>query len=145
MASIHHFENFSVVANGVNIEVDLSRLEGNFNRAQYKLDSAIMTSMEKYMPKRSGQFVNTTKAMSAAVAGTGTVVAAASPMGRFLYEGNAMIGERSRSAWAKKGEKKILSGGRLNYTSGGPHWFDRAKESDMDNWESIVRNEIGGG
>ena len=143
--AIHHFESFSVVANGVNIEVDMSRLERNFNEAQYKLDNAIMTSMEPLMPMQSGQFINVTKGMSAALAGTGVVVAAAPPMGRFLYEGNAMVGIRSRSAWAKKGEKKETTGKALSYTRGGPHWFDKAKDKDADNWVELVQKTIGGG
>ena len=145
MAKVHHFKNFSVVSDGVNIEIDMSRLEKNFNEAQYRLDSAIMTSMEPLMPMQSGQFINVTKSMSAALAGTGQVVAAAPPMGRFLYEGNAMVGQYSRSAWAKKGEKKVLSGGKLNYSRGGPHWFDKAKERDMDSWEEVVKKAIGDG
>lgn len=145
MAKVHHFKNFSVVSDGVNIEVDMSRLEKNFNEAQYRLDSAIMTSMEPLMPMQSGQFINVTKGMSAALAGTGQVVAAAPPMGRFLYEGNAMVGQYSRSAWAKKGEKKVLSGGKLSYSRGGPHWFDKAKEKDMDSWEEVVKKAIGDG
>lgn len=143
--AIHHFESFSVVANGVSIEVDMSRLERNFNEAQYELDNAIMTSMETFMPERKGQFIAITKGMSAALAGTGVVVAAAPPMGRFLYEGNAMVGIRSRSAWAKKGEKKETTGKKLSYTRGGPHWFDKAKEKDSDNWVELVQKTIGGG
>lgn len=143
--AIHHFESFSVVANGVSIEVDMSRLERNFNEAQYKLDNAIMTSMEPFMPENKGQFIAITKGMSAALAGTGVVVAAAPPMGRFLYEGNAMVGIRSRSAWAKKGEKKETTGKKLSYTRGGPHWFDKAKDKDADNWVELVQKTIGGG
>ena len=81
--------------------------------------------------------------MSAAVAGTGQVVAAAPPSGRFLYEGQAMIGRYSKSAWAKKGEKKVLSGKSLTYTRGGPKWFDKAKAKDSDNWVRIVKKEVG--
>ena len=142
---IHHFENFSVIADGVKIEVDMGRMEDNFNKAQFALDSAIMTSMEPLMPMQSGQFIAVTKGMSAALAGSGQVVAAAPPMGRFLYEGNAMVGKYSRSAWAKKGEKKVTTGGKLTYTRGGPHWFDEAKEKDMDSWEQVVKNAMGGG
>ena len=47
---IHHFKGFSVIEDGVDIRVDMDRLEDNFNRAQYALDSAIMTSMELLMP-----------------------------------------------------------------------------------------------
>ena len=127
----------------MDIRVDMDRLEDNLNRAQYALDSAIMTSMEPLMPMETGQFIAVTKGMSAAVAGTGQVVAAAPPSGRFLYEGQAMIGRYSKSAWAKKGEKKVLSGKSLTYTRGGPKWFDKAKAKDGDNWVRIVKNEVG--
>lgn len=140
---IHHFKGFSVIEDGVDIRVDMDRLENNFNRAQYALDSAIMTSMEPHMPMETGQFIAVTKGMSAAVAGTGQVVAAAPPSGRFLYEGQAMIGRYSKSAWAKKGEKKVLSGKSLTYTRGGPKWFDKAKAKDSDNWVRIVKKEVG--
>lgn len=140
---IHHFKGFSVIEDGVDIRVDMDHLEDNFNRAQYALDSAIMTSMEPHMPMETGQFIAVTKGMSAAVAGTGQVVAAAPPSGRFLYEGKAMIGRYSKSAWAKKGEKKVLSGKSLTYTRGGPKWFDKAKAKDGDNWVRIVKKEVG--
>lgn len=143
---IHHFESFSVVTDSVSIEVDLKRLEDNFNRAQYELDSAIMTSMVPYMPRRDGQFINVTKGMSAALAGSGKVVAAAPPYGRFLYEGKVMVGEKSRSPWAKKGEKKVVTGRNLTYSGGGQdHWFDKAKASDGDNWVELVKSIAGGG
>lgn len=147
MASeIHHFENFSVIADSVSIEVDLKRLENNFNRAQFALDSAIMTSMVPFMPRRDGQFIAVTKGMSAAVAGTGKVIAAAPPYGRFLYEGKVMIGEKSRSPWAKKGEKKAVTGRNLTYSGGGrAHWFDAAKDADGDDWVKLVKQIAGGG
>lgn len=143
--NIHHFDSFSVITDVVDIQVDMSRMEDNFNKAQFALDSAIMTSMEPFMPMQSGQFIAVTKGMSAAVAGTGQVVAAAPPSGRFLYEGKAMVGIKSRSAWAKKGEKKVLSGGNLTYTRGGSKWFDKAKAKDGDNWVHLVKKTAGGG
>lgn len=142
---IHHFKSFSVITDSVDIKVDMKRLENNFNEAQFKLDGAIMTSMEPHMPMQSGQFIAVTKGMSGAIAGTGEVVAAAPPMGRFLYEGQAMVGVKSRSAWAKKGERKELSGKSLTYSRGGPHWFDKAKAKDGDNWVNLVKKTAGGG
>lgn len=140
----HHFSGFSVVTDGVEIKVDMSRLENNFNEAQFALDSAIMTSMEPFMPHQTGTFINVTKAMSASVAGTGQVMAAAPPMGRFLYEGKVMVGEKSRSAWAKKGERKVTTGKRLTYSNGRTdHWFDKAKAKDMGSWNDVVKEKVG--
>ena len=144
---IHKFNGFTILEDGVRIELNLDRLENNFNRAQYALDSAVMTSMEPLMPMDTGQFINVTKEMSAAMAGTGKVVAAAPPHGRFLYEGKVMVGERSRSAWARKAEKKVVTKFNLQYSRPGakPHWFDEAKKKDGDNWVDLVKKTAGGG
>lgn len=128
------------------MDVDMKRFANQFNKAQFALDSAIMTSMQPFMPRRDGTFIDLTKAQSAAIAGTGKVVAAAPPYGRFLYEGKVMIGENSRSPWAKKGEKKVVTGRDLTYSGGGQaHWFDKAKEVDGDNWVDLVKKTAGGG
>ena len=86
----------------IELDVDLSRFEKQYGEAQWLLDNMVMTSMQPYMPMRTGTFINVTKAMSSAIAGSGTVIAAAPPFGRFLYEGKVMVGEESRSPWAKK-------------------------------------------
>lgn len=137
------------------MKLDMSRVENNFNKAQFALDSAVMTSMVPLMPMGTGQFIAETKAMSAAMAGTGEVVAAAPPSGRFLYEGKTMVDVKTGSPWARKGAKKVLVsefGGKTNAKqnlsfSGGakPRWFDEAKKKDGDNWIDLVKKTAGGG
>lgn len=140
------FDDIKVSSGSMTVDVSMKKLANRFNKAQYELDSAIMTSMEPFMPRRDGTFINTTKAQSAALAGTGKVVAAAPPYGRFLYEGKVMIGEKSRSPWAKKGEKKVVTGRNLTYSGGGQaHWFDAAKGADLDEWVNLVKKTAGGG
>lgn len=140
------FNDIKVRTDNMTADVSMKELANRFNKAQYELDSAIMTSMEPYMPRRDGTFINTTKAMSAALAGTGKVIAAAPPYGRFLYEGKVMIGEKSRSPWAKKGEKKVVTGRNLTYSGGGQaHWFNVAKAADGDEWVNLVKKTAGGG
>lgn len=134
----------------IELEVDLSRFDKQYGEAQYELDSAVMLSMEKYMPKRDGVFINVTKGMSASLAGSGIVVAAAPPFGRFLYEGKVMVGEKSRSAWAKKGEQKEVIDKNLNYDkSANPdvtdHWFDEAKKNHLNAWLKLAKKTAGGG
>ena len=65
----------------VDMHIDLRRFEKQYNKAQYALDSTVMTHMVPFMPHQTGTFINVTRTMSAALAGTGTVVAAAPPMG----------------------------------------------------------------
>lgn len=134
--------------------LDLTRFGPQISRAQYELDSMVMADMVPLMPMQTGTFINVTKAMSAAYAGTGKVVAAAPPMGRFLYEGKTMVDEKTGSPWARKDARKVLvsqySGKtnaqpNLTYTRGQSHWFEEAKERKSKKWIAHVKKTAGGG
>ena len=132
------------------MEIDLNRFEKQYNKAQYKLDSMVMDSMVPFMPMETGTFINVTRAMSAALAGSGKVVAAAPPMGRFLYNGKLMIGEYTLSAFAAKGEKKVVTDTDLQYSKtthseAQSHWFEAAKAKDGKKWIAEVKHIAGGG
>ncbi len=140
----------------IELEVDLSRFEKQYEDAQYVLDSMVMASMVPYMPHRDGVFIDVTRAMSESLAGSGTVVAAAPPFGRFLYEGKVMVDEVTGSPWARKGAKKVLvsefSGetkAKENITYSNrdatDHWFETAKKKHLDEWLKEVKETAGGG
>lgn len=133
--------------NEMALNVDLSRFERQYERAQYALDSMIMTSMKPYMPMQTGTFINVTSAQSAALAGTGKVVAAAAPMGRFLYEGKVMVDPATNSPWARPGARKVVVDKDLEYSNprATPHWFDTAKQKHGKSWERAVKRIAGGG
>ena len=145
-----HFPSFSIVNGDVQIKVDLSRVEQQVREAQYALASAIMTSMVQFMPMETGNFIQRTRMISASMAGTGTVCAAAPPMGRFLYEGKVMVDELTGSAWARKGARKVVTDKALDFFKGAnpqvtDHWFDAAKKADLKDWVSLVKKTAGGG
>lgn len=132
------------------LKLDLGRFEDQYSKAQYELDSMVMTSMVPYMPKQTGTFINVTQGMSQAIAGSGKVVAAAPPMGAFLYAGKVMIGERTRSAFAEKGEKKISTDRALMYSRHAnpkvaDHWFETAKKNHGAEWIKKTKKLAGGG
>ena len=131
----------------IELDVDLSRFEKQYGKAQYTLDSMVMTSMEPYMPHRTGVFRNITKAMSAAIAGSGTVIAAAPPFGRFLYEGKVMVDPETNSPWARPGAKKVVTDRDLKYSNpkATPHWFDTAKKNHGASWVNVAKRYAGGG
>ena len=155
---IHKFKNFRASQDGVELKLDLSSLADRLNRAQFALDSAVMTSMVPYMPMQDGTFINLVRAKSASVAGSGEVYAAVPPSGRFLYEGKNMVDVQTGSPWARKGAKKVLVsqyGGKTNarenlsfssstHPKARPHWFDAAKEADLKKWESVTQKQVGG-
>ena len=132
------------------LDAALGHIEKQYGKAQFVLDNAVMTSMVPYMPKVTNTFINVTKAMSAAIAGSGTVIAAAPPFGRFLYEGKVMVDEETGSPWARPGAKKIVTDKDLDYFKGKhpkvtDHWFDTAKANHGDSWVRAVKKEAGGG
>lgn len=141
------------------MEIDLGRFEGQYSKAQFMLDSMVMTDMVPYMPMDTGQFINVTKAMSAAIAGSGKVVAAAPPFGRFLYNGLVMVDESTGSTFARKGARKVLVsefGGlstadkNLDFSKSAhpratDHWFEATKKENKKKWVKITKNNAGGG
>ena len=131
----------------IELEVDLTRFNKQYGKAQYVLDSAVMKDMTPYMPQRTGVFIDVTKAMSAAIAGSGTVVAAAPPMGRFLYEGKVMVDEKTGSLWARPGAKIVVTDRDLDYSNprATPHWYDTAKKNHGKSWVNTVKKIAGGG
>lgn len=105
-SKIKHFKGFSVVDGDIRVKLDMHRFEEQFRRAQYQLDGAVMNSMVPFMPMITGSFINTTRAASAAIQGSGEVYAAYGPQGRFLYEGKTMVSPSTGSTYAKNGRKE---------------------------------------
>lgn len=157
MASkITHFKGFSVVDGDINIKLNLSRFDKQFQRAQYELDGDVMNSMEPFMPLNKGTFIQKTREESTALQGTGMVVAAASPFGQFLYHGKTMVDIETGSPWAKYKNKKVLvsqytgktnAKENLTYSRAGAKalWFDAAKKKDGKSWIKKAKKIAGGG
>lgn len=154
-----HFKKYSIAKGNLQITLDMSRFEEQFQRAQYELDGEIMNSMIPFMPMVTASFIDATRSASASVQGSGQVFAAYGPQGRFLYEGMGMVGVQSGSPWARDGEKKVLVsqyGGQtsakefLTYTKAvhpqaQSNWFDAAKGADLKKWVKKVKEVAGGG
>lgn len=145
-----HFKKFSVVKGGVRINVNLSRFDKQFKKAQYALDGEVMNSMVPFMPMVTGQFIDVTRAASAAIQGSGGVFAGYGPQARYLYEGKVMVDELTGSAWARKGAKKVVTNKLIDYSKKAhhraqSHWFDAAKKKDLRKWVRTVKDIAGGG
>lgn len=154
-----HFKGFSVVKGDVKVNVSFSRMGKQYQRAQFKLDTDVFNSMEPFMPMNEGNWLNVTRGMSKALAGTGIVVAAAPPQGRELYEGKTMVDEATGSPWARKGAKKVLVSqysGKTNakedliysthaHPKATDHWFEPAKKQDLGKWVNHAKKVAGGG
>jgi hypothetical protein len=140
------FKDINISSGDVKANISFKRFEQQFQKAQFELDSAVMTDMVPYMPRVTGAFINLTKARSSAIAGSGEVVAAAPPYGRFLYEGKVMVDPKTGSPWARKGAKKTVTNREIRYSNpkATAKWFDTAKKNHSDEWVKLVKKHAGG-
>lgn len=65
------------------------------------------------------------------------------PYARFLYHGLVMVGIKSRSPWADKGEvkttiKKVIKYGKKNPLAG-YKWYERSKAKNKDKWLKLTK------
>ena len=155
----YHFTDGTL---SIDANIDLGRIERNIEKAQYFLDSQVMTDMVPYMPMQTGTFQNVTRAMSAAIAGSGKVVAAAPPMGRYLYMGKVMVDSETGKGPARievspgeyifrfrKGAKLVATDRDLKFSKAAnpkvqKQWFDAAKRDHGKEWVKEVKKIAGG-
>lgn len=155
----YHFTDGTL---SIDANIDLGRIEENIRKAQYFLDSQVMTDMVPYMPMQTGNFIQRTRAMSAAVAGSGKVVAAAPPMGRYLYMGKVMVDSETGKGPARievspgeyifrfrKGAKLVATERDLKFSKAAnpkaqKQWFDAAKRAHGKEWVKQVKKIAGG-
>lgn len=101
-------------------------------RVQAFLDKTVADNLRKYVSRKGG--TQEKSIPTASRYGSGRVIINA-PYARFQAEGKAMVGIKSRSAWAKKGERKVVTGKELKYHSEklrGKHPFERMKADKRD-------------
>ena len=141
------FKDIKIIGTHVRVKVDMSRFEKQFKEAQFHLDSQVMTDMVPYMPRQTNTFINLVRARSAALAGSGVVVAGVPPSANFLYEGKVMVDPVTNSPWARPGAKKVVTDKPLTYSNpqATPHWFDTAKARHGDKWVEETKRIAGGG
>ena len=146
MGGKRHLEGFTIITENMKVNVNMNRLNRNLGRAQKWLDSQIMTDMVPLMPQNTGAFIDKTRTQSAALAGSGVIVAAAGPEGRFLYEGKVMVDPETGSPWARKGAKKVVTDRPLTYSNPNarPEWFEVAKKKHKREWVDGVQKKVEG-
>lgn len=143
------FSGGSYQKGSVKVKISLRRFEKQFKTAQFWLDGQVMTDMVPFMPHRAGTFIQQTRVASAALQGSGTVIAGVGPHGNFLYEGKVMIDPVTKSPWARKGAKKTVTDRLLDYNKvsnpdAGSHWFNYAKKRYGGMWVKGVKKRAGG-
>lgn len=105
---------------------------------QKYIDNAVINEMKPYTPKISGILENAPTIGT--VIGSGQIKQI-TPYARYLYYGLLMVSSITGSAYASKGEKKVLTDTPLQYSKAanplaGKLWFERMK---ADKKEDILK------
>lgn len=105
-------------------------------RVQKYIDSEVLRLSSPYLPHATGALEK--NGTEATEIGSGEVNYNA-PYARYLYYGKVMVGEETRSPFARAGEKKVVTERDIQYRGGGlrgSKWFERMK---ADRKEDILR------
>lgn len=94
---------------------------------QRYVDSEVLRRSTPYLPLQTGALRN------AGIMGTDIgsgQVCWNGPYAKYLYHGKVMVGEHSRSPWANRGERKVVTDKAITYHGApkrGPEWFEQMK------------------
>lgn len=136
---------YKSVAGSVEINIDMSRIEGNLERAQDALDQQVLNDCTEYVPFRQG-----------ALRGSGHITEPGeiewnTPYAHYQYMGEVYgpnipitdAGGNITGYWSPK--KKNPTGKPLHYhePGTGDHWCERAKKTHLREWTELVKREAG--
>ena len=128
----------------LNIKISSARIQKNIAAAQCYLDNAVLRDSNLYVPYRNNKLRQS--GINHTVIGSGEVKWC-TPYAHYQHEGKAMVGVRTKRAYALRGEPKEENGKALQYhTAGtGSHWFEKAKRVHGKEWVKNVKRIAGGG
>ena len=108
-------------------------------KAKPKLKQQITKDCNANVPMRDGFLIDSALRWAAM---TNDYIKWDTPYAHFQYIGKVMIGEITRSPWARRGEKKIYTDRNLTYTRGGSHWIEKTKNECMQDWKRLLATWI---
>lgn len=137
-----HFKNISYVKGDIRVNISIDRFSEQFEKAQQWLGDRILEDCKPKMPHLTGSMQQ-----RSSVEKGGKKVVFPGPYARFQYGGLIMIDPETGSAWAKPGNKKVVTDRKLTYSSqtATDHWFDAAKAENGEYWVAGVKKIAGGG
>lgn len=142
MPDMQHFPRFSYVSGNIRCDLNFDRFSKQFYQAQQWLGNRVLEDSKPFMPHVTGDLQQRSMVLNG-----GREVLFSGPYARFLYMGKVMVGEVTGSAWARKGESKVVTNKPLAYSTPGAtaFWFDAAKAANGDYWISESKRIAGGG
>lgn len=148
MSNIEHFDGVSVVDGDIRVNIDFSRYEVGFAKAQAWIGEQVLQDCRALMPLSTGglqqrSHTDNSKHLrdESQTKNGGRQVVFPGPYARFQYGGLVMVDPDTNSPWAKPGAKKVLTDRHLQYSrpEAVSHWFDEAKARNGEYWIKKVK------
>lgn len=129
----------SITSSSFEIRIDGSRNIKAIEKAQSILDNMVLQDCNALLPFNTGALQGS--GINGTVIGSGEVTWAM-PYAHYVYQGDAMVGVESKSAWAKRGEPKEYNGKKLEFKQGEAEWFETAKQQHGNDWIQKVKEVV---
>lgn len=102
-------------------------------KAEHAVAVQAAKDTEPYVPMLTGSLANRTQVKDNLIIYPG-------PYARYLYYGKLMVDPETGSAWAKKGNSKVVTDRNLVFTksvhpNAQSHWFEASKAQNLEKWK----------
>lgn len=130
------------------------RLSAANEKALKTLKGQVIADCNEFCPEDQGVLIASSETQSYVMSYFGETelrLVWSTPYARYLYYGVLMVDSKTGSAWARKGDRKILTGTPLKYhdrnKSSTPCklWCEKARETYGDDWRLCYENALKGG
>lgn len=113
-----------------------AKLASDAKRAEHAVAVQAAKDTEPFVPMLTGSLKNRTQVK-------GNLIIYPGPYARYLYYGKLMVDPETGSAWAKKGNTKVLTDKNLVFTTAvhsqaQSHWFEASKAQNLDKWKRVA-------
>lgn len=132
---------FNRTVGSVDIRLNTDKFDRNMMEAQKKLDIQVLSDSNLYIPQQQGSLL-----ASGNIVKDGEI-AWNTPYAHYQYIGELYLTEDGRS-FANRGERKFPTGISLKQSTGmnplaSAHWFEEAKEQNLNQWLDLVKRTAG--
>ena len=118
----------------------IAKLTAASTAAEEIVATQVMKDTRPFVPALTGSLDNRTRVK-------GNVIIYPGPYARYLYYGKLMVDPNTGSAWAQKGQTKVVTDKNLVYTTAyhpqaQSHWFEASKALNMDKWVKVAGEAV---
>lgn len=124
--------------------IDPSLLPERCRRAEHVVALQAERDTRLFVPRKTGKLVNSVRVV-------GKYIVWDQPYARALYIGRVVVDPKTKAGgfltkdgWkSRRGVKKVRSDRPYTFATGGPEWFARSKERNVEAWVRLAQKEVG--